>query len=91
MREVEEMTLREYLLRMHAYRLKRIDENRNIHLQAWLNFLATSTKEKGSKQVPVYPKFEDFFDYEKELKEVEGVKKNPRNLRLANLAASVNG
>lgn len=76
---------------MHAYRLKKIDENRDIHLQAWLNFLATSMKEKGNKQVPVYPKFEDFFDYKKELKEVEGVKKNPKIIRLANLAAKVNG
>lgn len=91
LQEVEDMTLREYLLRMRANQLKRVDKDRDIHYQAWLTFVASSTKEQGNKTVPLYPKFKDFFDYDKQLKELEGVKRDPKLARLANLAAKVNG
>jgi len=57
---------------MHAYRLRRLDEIYDMHLQAWLNHAVTATKKRGNKQEPKYKKFDDFFDYEKELRKTEG-------------------
>lgn len=56
---------------MHAFRLAQIDKEYDMHLQAWLNHQVTLTKEQGKKQVPVYTSFKDFYDYEKNIKEIE--------------------
>jgi hypothetical protein len=64
------ITLAQYYMIMRAIQLKQIDEQRNIHLQAWLNVQAKATKEKGKKIVPHFKTFNDFFkDPEVEKKE----------------------
>lgn len=85
------MTFREYSFEIHAYRLRELDTRQQIHLQAWVNQQAKATKGQGGKSVPAYKTFKDFFDYEKELKVIEGHKKDETIVRLANLAASING
>src|SRR5690625_1510194 len=92
MQKIETMSLFEYQARIHAYRLKQIDKKHEMHLQAWLNHQVTATKEKGSKQVPVFEKFKDFFDYEKELREVEGITSGltEEQKRMARIAKSYN-
>lgn len=77
--------------------MQQIDKEYDMHLQAWLNHHVTATKEQGSgknaKQVPVYKKFDDFFDYKKRLKDVEGTKSSrvtPHMKRMAKVAYLVN-
>lgn len=71
MYDIQVLSLYEYEARMHAYRLKQVDESNKMHMQAWFNHSVTATKEKGGKQVPVYQTYKEFFDYEKEIKKVE--------------------
>lgn len=88
------MSLLEYSLRMEAFRLQQVDKQNEMHLQAWLNNAAGATKEQGKKQVPVFKSYQDFFDYEKELKEVmkerSSTKIDQKTRRLARLASAVN-
>ncbi|WP_438717731.1 hypothetical protein [Enterococcus sp. AZ109] len=58
------MTIREYEIRMKAFRLRQVDEQYVIHSQAWANAMAQATK-KGK---PIYTRFEKFFDYKKAVK-----------------------
>lgn len=69
------MTLPEYLYRMKAYSLSRVDAEYDLHLQAWLNVQAGAKRMKGDKQVSVYKSFNDFFDYKKR---VDGIHKTPK-------------
>lgn len=85
----------EYEARMYAFRLQRVDEDLKMHKQAWLDHQVTATKEQGKKQIPVFKKFEQFFDYEKQIKEIEREfeegKKLPERLRnLAQIAKKSN-
>ena len=70
--EVDRLTLPEDNLLMKAVSLKSVDEDLRIHKQAYLNYVATATRIVGKKEKPVYAKFKDFYDYEKELAEVLG-------------------
>lgn len=63
--EIDHMLLKEYTMRLKAMSLSRVDKERDLHWQAYLNMVVQSTKERGKKQVPVYPTFKSFFDYEK--------------------------
>lgn len=54
---------------MQAFRLKKVDEERDIHLQAWNNLVVKSADKKGK---PTYKNFTDFYDYEKRIKDVSG-------------------
>lgn len=94
MREVEDMTLREYLFRMKAHSLSRVDKERDMHLQAWLNVQASSTESKGNKTVPKFKTFKEFFDYEKRERSILGGSKESnltdRQRNLANLASRLN-
>ncbi|MGX9933380.1 hypothetical protein [Virgibacillus sp. Bac332] len=89
---IEVLTLREYLLRLHAFQLQQIDREYNMHKQAWLNHQVTLTKEQGKKQVPIYKRFKDFFDYEKYLKELRKpkIRLNNQMKRMATIAKQVN-
>lgn len=60
----------EYRMLMKAHALKRVDIERDIHLQAYINRVATATEQKGKKTVPVYQKFTDLFDYEQRIEKV---------------------
>ena len=61
----------EYELLMQGVRLKQVDTQYKLHLQAWLTFAAKAEKKSGKKMVPVYKRFEQFYDYEKELKKAQ--------------------
>lgn len=59
---------------MKAESLKRLDKERDIHLQAFLNNAVTETIERGKKSYPKYPQFKKFFDYDKRKREMLGEK-----------------
>lgn len=61
------LTLPEYRLMMKAQELKEFDENYKAHRLAFLCMVATGKK----KDKPVYRKFKDFFDYERELNKLK--------------------
>ena len=70
MREIEKMTLNEYLIRMEAFQLQTIKRNEELAYQAWLNQQVQATT--GSPKTPK-PKFKEFrkvFDSEKMIDEV---------------------
>ena len=68
--EAGEMTVREYHLRMKGYGMRRLDAERDLYFQAFLNRVAKATDKSGKKYL--FPKFSDFYDYEKRRKEVLG-------------------
>ncbi|WP_206193300.1 MULTISPECIES: hypothetical protein [Virgibacillus] len=85
------LTLGEYALRIRAFRLQQVDKEYKMYKQAWINHQVTLTKEQGKKQVPIYKRFKDFFDYEKHLKEVTKPKRvSDKMKRLAAIAKQVN-
>lgn len=94
--DIEILTLYEYEMRMRAFNLARIDKEYDIALQAWLNNQATATKTTGTgksqKTESVYKGFQDFFDYERKLKEVDGPSRTltEKEQRMARIAASTN-
>lgn len=65
-----------------------MDEDYRVHQQAFLNFAVQAKKKAGkNKERPVYSRFEKFFNYKKELNDVEsrlkGTKKD--NSRFAGI------
>ncbi|MBU3876483.1 hypothetical protein HGO97_011740 [Faecalicatena sp. AGMB00832] len=70
------MTIREYEMRMEAFRLGMVDRDYYIHWQAYLNFAVQAERPVGKGRTkPVYNRFDKFYDYEKELKRISGKKK----------------
>ena len=59
---------------MKAEALRRLDKERDIHLQAYLNNAVTATVNRGKREVPKYQQFQQFFDYDKYKKEILGTK-----------------
>ena len=75
--EVDRLTIAEYKLLMDGVRLKEIDKDYRNHLQAFLNFAVRSEKKTGKgKSKPVYTKFKQFYDYERELEKVNNEKES---------------
>lgn len=72
LREIERMTMYEYDIRMTAARLKRLDKDRDLHVQSWLNQQVKATKKQGRKEVPFFSNFKRFFDQEKFEQEILG-------------------
>ena len=72
------MTIPEYEQLMEAVQLKQIDTDYRNHLQAYLNFVVKAEKKSGKKSVPVYKKFEQFYDYKKEVEKVTRPKQQGR-------------
>jgi len=64
------MTLYEYEVRMLAFRLKRLDQERDIYLQSWMNNQVKATK--GKKHEPYFKEFNNFFNYEEQEKIILG-------------------
>src|SRR5699024_12436951 len=96
LQDIKELTLYEYEARMHAYKLSQVDKERDMHLQAWLNYQVTATKESGKKQVPVFKSFKEFYNYERNLKEIESHMNETNKLsddvrRKAQIAKRLNG
>lgn len=70
--EVDRLTIPEYELLMEAVRLRQVDMDYRNHLQAFLNFAVKAENKSGKgKSKPVYGKFKQFYDYEKELKKAK--------------------
>lgn len=61
------MTLREYHLLVRAHELKSVDEDYRCHEQAFLNFSVQARRKNGN---PVYKRFRQFYDYERQIEKV---------------------
>ena len=72
MYEINILTLNQYNLLMKGAKLRLLDEEHLIYKQAWLNRVVKRTETKGKQEVYVYGRFKDFFDYEKEYREITG-------------------
>ena len=72
MYEINILTLNQYNLLMKGAQLRLLDEEHLIYKQAWLNRVVKTTEMRNRKEVYVYGSFEDFFDYEKEYREITG-------------------
>lgn len=70
--EVDRLTIKEYELLCEAEKYKQLDKQKDIALGAWLTFVASAKKKVGKNLKPVYPTFDSFFDYSKELKRMKG-------------------
>lgn len=70
--EVDRLTIREYQMLCEAEMYKQLDKKQEIALGAWLTFVASAKKQVGKRLKPVYPTFESFFSYSKELKQMKG-------------------
>lgn len=70
---------------MEANKLKQIDDDYRNHLQAFLNFAVKAEKKAGKNRTkPVYTKFKQFYDYEKEIKKAK--EKDKSKARFSNLS-----
>lgn len=71
------LTIAEYNVLMKAVELRMVDESFYLHRQAFLNHAVRAEKKVGkSKTVPVYSVFKKFFDYDKEIQNLQNKKKS---------------
>lgn len=68
--DIEKMGLKEYQLRLEAYRIKQVEEERKLALQAWNNDAVKSLKGSSKHPKRVYTKFQEFFDQKKAIEKV---------------------
>ena len=69
----------EYEPMMEALELRMLDESLHEHRQAFLNFAVKAEKKVGKgKTKPVYKRFRQFFDFDKELKKMKNRRKPSR-------------
>ena len=77
--QVDQLTLAEYEIMMEALELRMLDESLHEHRQAFLNFAVRAEKKAGKgKTKPVYRRFRQFFDFEKELRKIRNLRKRSR-------------
>nr|DAT01055.1 MAG TPA: hypothetical protein [Caudoviricetes sp.] len=69
--EIKATTLADFEVMLKAYSFNQVDKRYIASLIAWQSALARTNDKKGK---PVYKKFKDLFDYEKELKQIEDKK-----------------
>lgn len=81
--QVDNITPYEYRLLMKSKELEMVDEEYRIHLQAYLNMSAQAKKKAGKKVKPVYTTFNKFYNYQKALDRVMGVKRKSKFDELA--------
>lgn len=62
---IEQMTLREYDLRLEAYNLKKLNRQQELATLAWWNQQVQATT-KGKHPKPIYNRFDKFFDRQTE-------------------------
>lgn len=76
--QLDRMTIRQYMKLMKAINLQQVDQQYQIHLSAWVNHQVGATENVGSEKKPkykqVFNKFDDFFDYEKQIAIAKGEK-----------------
>lgn len=76
---------------MEALELRMLDESLHEHRQAFLNFAVQAEKKAGKgKTKPVYRKFQQFFDYDKELRNLRSKKKKKGDSRFAGIGKLLN-
>lgn len=88
--EVDRLTVKEYDLLCEAEQYRQLDKHKDIALTAWLGFLATAKKQVGKRLKPVYPTFQSFFDYSKELRKLKGDSVNDLKERYKDLHERLN-
>ena len=77
--EIGLLTITEYNTLMKAAELRNVDMDYRAHQIAYLTFVAKGQKKAGkNKAKPVYPSFEKFYNYEKEINRVMGIKPKSR-------------
>lgn len=81
--EVDNLTMRQYKIMLHALRLRQVDESYKIHQLAYLTQVAGNRK--GKKQEPVYRTFRSFFNYEEALEEAEHPEQGQKRDRFVGL------
>lgn len=81
--QVDNITPYEYRLLMKSKELEMVDEEYRIHLQAYLNMSAQAKRRAGKKVKPVYTTFNKFYNYQKALDRVMGVKRKSKFDELA--------
>lgn len=73
--DIEQMTLTEFHYKRRAQEYKEVDEQYRLHLSAFLVRNAGLKVNKGTAKKPKeeyqFKQFHEFFDYEKELKNIE--------------------
>ena len=89
--EVDRLTIKEYSMLCEAEKYKQVDKQKDIALSAWLTFVASAKKKVGKNLKPVYPTFESFFDYAKELKKLKGENINDLKQRYKDLQERLTG
>ena len=89
--EVDRLTIKEYSMLCEAEKYKQVDKQKDIALNAWLTFVASAKKKVGKNLKPVYPTFESFFDYAKELKKLKGENFNDLKQRYKDLQERLTG
>ena len=68
--EAKRMTIEEFNVRKRGYLMRRLDRERELYLQAYLNRLVKATDKSGKQYV--YAKFEDFYNEAKQRNAVLG-------------------
>ena len=70
---------------MEALELKMLDESAHEHRQAFLNFAVKAEKKAGKgKTKPVYRRFRQFFDFDKELRKIKNRRKRSKYIGVQN-------
>ena len=64
------MGFKEYQLRLEAYRIKQVEEERQLAVQAWFNHNVQATKGSAKHPKPMFKDFKDFFDAQSQIDEV---------------------
>lgn len=78
--QVDRLTIAQYEVMMEALELRMLDQDLHEHRQAFLNFAVQAEKKAGkNKTKPVYRKFIQFFDYDKELEKIKTRKKKKKS------------
>lgn len=77
---MDQLTIAQCDILMEAVDLMMLDRNLHEHRQAFLNFAAQAEKKAGrGKKKPVYRRFKQFFDYDKELAKVKNRRKKKKS------------
>ncbi len=71
--EARRVTLAEFEVMTEAHMLRRVDNQFDIHLQAWAISQAQATDKRGK---PHFRTFDKFFNYEEAIKRVKGVEED---------------
>ena len=73
--QVDCLTIAQYEMMTEALELQMLDHDFREHRQAFLNFAVRAEKKAGkNKTKPVYRKFRQFFDYDRELEKLKSRK-----------------